>query len=142
MEEQTPDGGEDVKYNLSKEDRRLLAFFLGYLKSEEREAVKDPKQSCLFVFKTLFEKHEHELSSKYEIEKEFDFQNARLTPGLFDRAKDKVRHFLSYGGIKADDLEECLYIRGFLTFQRVSGQQITVGGSTKYLVILSLGQVK
>ena len=60
MEEQTPDGGEDVKYNLSKEDRRLLAFFLGYLKSEEREAVKDPKQSCLFVFKTLFEKHEHE----------------------------------------------------------------------------------
>ena len=114
--------------------------FLGYLKSDEREAVKNPKESCLFVFKSLFENREEELSSSYEIEKEFDFENLRLTPGLFDRSsKDKIVHFLCYGGIKSTDLEQCMYIRGFQTFQRVSKQQVTVG--TKYLVILSLGQV-
>ena len=130
---------EKIKHNLSTADRKLLAFFFGYLRGVQRDATKKREDACLFVNKSLFDGEEDD-GKIYDVEKEIDFSNLQNTPGLFTRTKQEVYHFLCYGGLNSSDVQESVMIRSFQIFTRVRPQQVQIGNS-KYLCLLALGTV-
>ena len=131
---------EKIKHNLSTADRKLLAFFFGYLRGVQRDATKKREDACLFVNKSLFDGEEDD-GKIYDVEKEIDFSNLQNTPGLFTRTKQEVFHFLCYGGLNSTDVEESVMVRSFQIFTRVRPQQVQIGNNSKYLCLLALGTV-
>ena len=131
-----------IKYNLTRADRRLLAFFLGYLDDEKsgKKAEKKREDSCLFVKKSLFCESEEREKEAFNIESEIDWNGFKKTPGVFTKQQTDVERFLRKAGRGSTDVQECAYVRGFQAFSRVYAEQ-TVVKSSGYLLLCLLGKV-
>lgn len=133
-----------VRFNLSRHDRRILAFYFGYLDvKNKRKAKKDKNQACLFVKEALFpgSLFNGEMDRAFCLETDIDWVRFKQMPGIFNKDRESVELFLLNGADEQlSDLQECSFIRSYQTFGRCLPQQLFVK-ETGYLIILLLGRV-
>ena len=129
-----------IRYNLSKNDRRLLAYFLGYLGDEKsgQNAEKSQSESCLFIRKSLFDDSET-MDAKFNLAEEIDWSGYSSTPGVFPKERAQVESFLKTAGRGSSDVRECAIVRSFQTFSRVYANQLHVKAEG-FLLVMLLGR--
>ena len=130
-----------TRYNLSRNDRRLLAYFLGYLGNAQTgdPAAKSQSESCLFIRKSLFDDPDERMNDKFNLTEEIDWGSYFSTPGIFPKEQAEAEAFLATAGRESTDVRECALVRAYQTFSRVYGDQLHVKPEG-FLLIMLLGR--